>query len=414
MLRMPYPNDRDRSRAYLSQSWERTWLCWAAAWALCLVGPNAFADPPPGTTLSNLGAWQSLPDIPVKLGLGGPVVGVSNGALVVAGGANFPEGPPWSEPPGKKRWHREIFALVDTNGGWRAAGQLPVNLAYAATVPWRDGFLIIGGEEDGTAVDTVYFCRFEREEYRCSVTHICNMPVAASYLSACRVAGGETIYVAAATRSGNFPCMDVKHFWRLEFDDPSEPTWTRLPPWPGAARHKAMLVALGNADGNPDVDRAVYLFGGERPCVDESGQPMLDRFEYLTDAYRYRESDEWSRMAELPVHDGGDGRYAGQRRPIAAAACVALDARRFAVFSGDTGRYVTQPLDDRPDFPTDILVYDRQLDQWQAAGRMPRGVVTTTAVWWQKKIVIPSGELRPAIRTPQVIAVMPDGGDTAQ
>ena len=38
-------------------------------------------------------SWAQLPDMPEPLGVAGPFVGVSNGALVVAGGAHFETSP---------------------------------------------------------------------------------------------------------------------------------------------------------------------------------------------------------------------------------------------------------------------------------------------------------------------------------
>ena len=35
-------------------------------------------------------SWSELPELPDSLGLGGAFAGVSNGALLVAGGLNFP------------------------------------------------------------------------------------------------------------------------------------------------------------------------------------------------------------------------------------------------------------------------------------------------------------------------------------
>ena len=45
--------------------------------------------------------WEKLPPLPNRGGLGSPYAGVSNGKLLVAGGANFPQSPPWEG--GKKR-----------------------------------------------------------------------------------------------------------------------------------------------------------------------------------------------------------------------------------------------------------------------------------------------------------------------
>src|SRR5688572_7918347 len=63
--------------------------------------------------------WTSLPPLPDPLGFAGPYAGVSNGALLVAGGANFPEGPPWEGHP--KVWHDRIFVLERPDGQWRQA-----------------------------------------------------------------------------------------------------------------------------------------------------------------------------------------------------------------------------------------------------------------------------------------------------
>ena len=40
-------------------------------------------------------SWEELPELPNTVGLGGAFAGVSNGALIVAGGANFPNDPEW-------------------------------------------------------------------------------------------------------------------------------------------------------------------------------------------------------------------------------------------------------------------------------------------------------------------------------
>ena len=39
--------------------------------------------------------WSALPPLPDAHGFGGPYAGVSGGALLVAGGANFPDATPW-------------------------------------------------------------------------------------------------------------------------------------------------------------------------------------------------------------------------------------------------------------------------------------------------------------------------------
>ena len=74
-------------------------------------------------------------------------------------------------------------------------------------------------------------------------------------------------------------------------------------------------------------------------------------------------------------------------------------------FSGSTGEFVTGPPQDHPEFPPDVLGYHTITDTWTLAGTMPQSVVTTTAVRWNDRIVIPSGEIRPGVRTAKVQSV---------
>jgi hypothetical protein len=48
------------------------------------------------------------------------------------------------------------------------------------------------------------------------------------------------------------------------------------------------------------------------------------------------------------------------------------------------------------------LAYHTITDTWTMAGEMPEGVVTTSITRWGDRIVIPSGEIRPAVRTTRV------------
>ena len=92
--------------------------------------------------------WGTLPDLPDTPGYGGPYAGTHNDALIVAGGANFPDAPPWEG--GKKVWHDRIFVLEKDATKWRTLDvTLPRPLAYAATVSTADGIYVLGGETFG-------------------------------------------------------------------------------------------------------------------------------------------------------------------------------------------------------------------------------------------------------------------------
>ena len=92
--------------------------------------------------------WHSLPELPDDHGLAGPFAGKIGGSLVVAGGANFPEAPPWEG--GKKVWHDRIFVYSTEQNSWMVSEmRLPQPLAYGVslTLPGRASVVVLGGSD---------------------------------------------------------------------------------------------------------------------------------------------------------------------------------------------------------------------------------------------------------------------------
>jgi N-acetylneuraminic acid mutarotase len=65
--------------------------------------------------------WSELPDLRNTLGVAGAFSGISSDALVVAGGANFPE-PLFKDgqvnPLAKKTWWDRIYVLAAPDAQW--------------------------------------------------------------------------------------------------------------------------------------------------------------------------------------------------------------------------------------------------------------------------------------------------------
>src|SRR4051812_19609611 len=87
--------------------------------------------------------WSSLAPLPDAIGFGGMYAGASGGALIAAGGANFPSGP--GAAGGKKIWYDNIFVLSRPEGPWRTVGRLPQPLGYGICANWRDAVACVGG-----------------------------------------------------------------------------------------------------------------------------------------------------------------------------------------------------------------------------------------------------------------------------
>lgn len=93
--------------------------------------------------MSQTPEWSQLPPLPDREGFAAMFAGVSGDALVVAGGANFPEKRPWEG--GTKVWYDDVWVLEKPEAAWRKAGKLPRPLGYGVTVTWKDEVLCVGG-----------------------------------------------------------------------------------------------------------------------------------------------------------------------------------------------------------------------------------------------------------------------------
>ncbi|MCK5940950.1 MAG: sodium:solute symporter, partial [Planctomycetes bacterium] len=113
----------------------RRWLLALAALALAAALPRA----------QERLRWRELPSLPDTPGLGGPFVGVHRGDLVVAGGANFPDAPPWQG--GRKAWHDRVYVLDRDADAWRLAGRLPAARAYGGCASTSYGIALLGGND---------------------------------------------------------------------------------------------------------------------------------------------------------------------------------------------------------------------------------------------------------------------------
>ena len=113
---------------------------WLLAGGLALVGPAPAPD----------GELAPLPD---PVGVAGAVVGVLPEGLLVAGGANFPEAPPWEG--GAKAYHDRVH-LLGEGGVWRTLEErLPEPRAYGVSVSTPRGVIVAGGHDAQRVHDSV-------------------------------------------------------------------------------------------------------------------------------------------------------------------------------------------------------------------------------------------------------------------
>ena len=330
------------------------------------------ADQTPGERqLTMPWTWTRLPALPNSPGVAGAFAGVHNGALIVGGGANFPDGMPWEG--GVKVWHDAVFALDNPDATWQAVENLPGPRGYGVSVSTPRGIACLGGSDGTQHTAACFLLRWEQGKLVTSKLPDLPKPCA----NMCGALLGNVIYVAGGSESPTATTA-MKAFWSLDSSNPNA-AWTELPPWPGPAR---ILAVAGVQEGS------FFLFSGAALHADEQGAPAR---RYLADAYRYAPADGWRRLADLP------------RAAVAAPSpAPAIGQAHLVILGGDDGSQVKDPPAKHRGFSRQALAYHTITDTWTAVDDLPFAQVTTPAVEWRDQLVIPAGEIAPGVRTTQV------------
>lgn len=334
-------------------------------------------------------------------GVAGPFAGVSGDVLLIAGGANFPNGKPWEGR--KKAYTDDVYIMKKGPEGSYSCRRaehfrLPEKIAYGASVTTPAGVLCIGGETASGYSDKVFLLSWNAGEQAGSIRQLPPLPQALANAGA--VAIGSRIYVVGGENEvralAGIYCLDL---------DAASLVWESLPPLPIAVSHTVAVTLSGEA--RPGV----YVIGGRSKT--DSGISDLHSTVFRFDV----SGRSWSRLADIR-----DGRGVIN---LSAANAVAFDGR-ILVIGGDRGdifrrievynariaaaksdsvrtRYSREKLRlllDHPGFSNAVLEYDVQTTAWREIGTLPGDApVTTTAVLWEGDVFIPCGEIRPGVRT---------------
>jgi N-acetylneuraminate epimerase len=329
--------------------------------------------------------WRNLPAIPDSIGFAGSFAAVIQDKLLLAGGANFPDGGfPWTGSV--KRWTDKVFILNDPNGEWKAAGQLPVSLGYGASVTWNNETILIGGSNEAGHSSAVI--RISMKDSALVYDSLPDLPYPLANTAA--VLHNGKIFVTGGLKTPDAK-EAVAEGWTLDMNNIAD-GWKALPEMPEAR----MLHVMG-------VDSSgIYVFSGTKL--------VEGKREYLKDAYHFDEKKGWQKLADLPSS------------VTAAPGPAVYENGSFYIFGGDDGKLASKSAelkDQHPGFSTTILCYSVKENKWSEAEKIktikeadaianPNGSiwapVTTAAVLWKGMVVIPGGEVRPATRTNRVIA----------
>ena len=350
--------------------------------------------------------WSELPPLPppapgtIQPGVAGPFAGMHGQTLIVAGGANFADTMPWHG--GRKYYHDDIYTLhLPVNGGlwknYRGEISLPAAVAYGASASTEAGLVCMGGETEQGLTDEAYIISVAGE--RLIFTPLPPLPLPLSNAASASI--GPKVFLAGGLSSEG-PSYAL---WCLNTDDIAA-GWQRLADMPLPLINSVMAATGGE---EPEL----WLLGGRTRGVEDD--MSLIRSEVIS--YSVNE-DRWHGRGELA---NGNGVIR-----LAAGTGTAIDDKHIAIFGGNDGEvynsvekilsgmsrvtdtivlaemkneYITLQ-ESHPGFARQVILYDTETGKSHIVGEIPGPAqVTTTAVSTPFGIVIPSGEIRPGVRT---------------
>lgn len=343
-------------------------------------------------------------------GLAGSYSGIINNKLVVAGGANFPDSLPWEG--GTKHYWSDIYVLsLNGEEEWKVfPDTMPRELAYGESITLSEGILLIGGENSNGVYKNVYLLQLNGENMEPSFMAWPDLPVPLTNMTGALI--DNKIYIAGGQEKlGEGPA--TSHFFVLDLHNKLD-GWKRLKPWPGPPR--AFAVSAGQSDG---FDNAFYLFSGRNFGPERPTEILLDGYEYNPRLDRWKKIDTpdgpqfpvmaGSAMASGENHilfiGGDDG--ALMKRQIALQ--QELDSLRStggnSVSIDSLSNEILNNLNTHPGFSRDVLFYHTITNTVTKSGEVPFAVpVTTNLIQTGERFLITSGEVRPGVRTPEILS----------
>lgn len=349
-------------------------------------------------------SWHIGADMPASnavqpaSGVAGPVTGMHENMLLVAGGANFPDSMPWQG--GKKKYYNNIY-LFQKRGKQLIpvplTDTLPEPIAYAAVCSTPMGIVYAGGENESGASDKAGLYSWDPASHTLHLKKLPDLPVRITNASATVI--GNIVYVAGGENTNGVSAA----CWSLDILHPDK-GWIKLPPLPFPVSH-AVLSAVRTSNGDK-----LIIAGGRKKTASGISELCTSVYTFLING------TYWEKSATLPYPlSAGTGVVAGNNLLLFGGETGTTFSKVEALLAAiSTTTDITEKenlileknklLTTHPGFSREILLVDLGTGIVKPVGSIPYPApVTTTAVRRGQDIIIPSGEIKAGVRSPHIL-----------
>ncbi|MCD8208200.1 MAG: hypothetical protein LUD72_09720, partial [Bacteroidales bacterium] len=333
-------------------------------------------------------------------GVAGAFAGVVDNCIVLAGGSDFPSLKPWEG--GAKRFYDDILLLTYNKGvaDCRLSSvKFPRALAGGCAVSDGENLFCFGGWNEEGLSETVWSLRFDGGAVKVDSLAVLPEGFAPVAAVSCR----NEIYVHGVGSGGN-------ELWRFS---PSSGQWKSL----SACPDRVIAEGCSAVCQHNGRENAIYIIGGRG--TDGEGLHLSSAvWEYLP------MRDEWTRKSDIMIDGepsvlmyqgvvpygsshivvvGGDDGKEFRRRAMMEREIARLQSG--ATVDSLQNELLESSLNHRG-FSRKVLAYHTITDTWVEIGEAGFALpAVTTACMLADRIVFPSGEIRPGVRTGDVFEV---------
>lgn len=326
--------------------------------------------------------WSEFPQLPDQLGFAGMYAGVSSGAIIAMGGANFPEKYPWEG--GTKKWHDHIY-ILPPGGQWERSDQkLPAPSGYGVSVSWKNKLILAGGCTPTEHLADVF--SYQWSNGNLIRENLPSLPKPLAYMTGALLENLLVILGGSESPTGT----PTKTALVLDLEHP-EKGWQAIESWPGSER---ILPVSGV------WNRKLFLMSGETSNANPLGGKyrdiLLDNYALTLTKNGSAWQAKWEKRSPIPR-----GISAGGSLPL-------LGNEKFVIWGGVdavTAQYRTPAT--HPGIIKSVLFYYPENDTWEYLGEQTNypSRVTLAVIPFKNTWLYVSGEIKPGIRTPEIVQI---------